>query len=160
MSSRIAIIWTVSSRPGCEQEFSGHSCIARVSRNETATSAKLRAIRYANPLERFAASVKNEKFTRRLMRLFRRGWWVAIRGFVATGQDILVSAEAVKAETLANLKLLLNLPRQMVLPGESGMFKNFDITPIALCTCFLMRNCSFLCLRSQSIQNLSRLSLY
>lgn len=65
---------------------------------------------YSIPLERFAASAKNEEFTRRLRRFFRRGWWVAIRGFVATEKDVLARAEAVKADTLANLKLLLNLP--------------------------------------------------
>ena len=65
---------------------------------------------YSIPLERFAASAKNEHFTSRLKKLFRRGWWVAIRGFIATEQDVLRKAESVRGETLASLKLLLRLP--------------------------------------------------
>jgi hypothetical protein len=56
----------------------------------------LRSEGFSIPLERIAHAGRQESFVRRLIKLKRRGWWVAVRALVASRQDVLRRANEIR----------------------------------------------------------------
>ena len=71
---------------------------------------------YTIPINRLAASAQNEGFARRLKKLVRRGWWVAVSAFVANERDIVQNAASVRGVVHVNL---LNMLREDMPAGPT-----------------------------------------
>lgn len=70
---------------------------------------------FSLPIERLVSVSSGGKFGKRLMGLFRRGWWVAVKAVFITEAEILAKAMAVRGSVYQELQQLLALD----LPGGS-----------------------------------------